>query len=437
LVVLLCPSLGAVGCSPVTEESSPGSSEESRVADSRLQGRQVDPPVSAPAFAPSLTVGEQEIFLSWLEKRDGDDDSVSHRLRFSKLTGGVWSTPSTIAEGANFFANWADIPKVIQSSGGTLFAHWLAKTAKDTYAYSINMARSGDAGVSWQKLGTLNDDSSPTEHGFVSYVREGAGVRAFWLDGRAMVNDGGSMALRTAYVHERIESSELLDKRVCDCCSTDAAIVRGMPTVVFRDRSPEEIRDISVIQGSIRAAGAKPDDLAPHAAKFQWSDSSPVSEDGWEIAGCPVNGPEIAVDDDSTAVAWFTGSGDEPKVAVAFSSGNGIDFGEPVVIDADVPLGRVDVIMAGTDTAVVSWLASNQDQAAEVRLQSVSSDGRVGDPRVVARTSASRAAGVPKMVRSGQIVYIAWVETGAEDGSKIRVREVELSALTLGENKSS
>ena len=92
--------------------------------------------------------------------------------------------------------------------------------------------------------------------------------------------------------------------------------------------------------------------------------------------------------------------------------------------------------MADADQAVVSWLAAGED-GAEVRLQVVSSDGKVGTSRVVARTSASRAAGVPRMVRSGELLYVAWVETGADSGSRLRVREIELSSLTSDGSRSS
>lgn len=401
-----------------------------------MVGRGLDPPAAASAFAPNLELGDQKLILSWLEKSRAEDGSIENRLRFSTLQSREWSAPVTIAEGPNFFANWADFPKVIEAAEGTLFAHWLAKTAEDTYAYSVNLARSDDGGITWNSLGILNDDSTPTEHGFVSYVRERTGIRAFWLDGRATLQEGGSMSLRTAYVNETVERSELLDDRVCDCCSTDAAIVAGRPAVVFRDRSANEIRDISIIRSVTSRLGGRSDSESEGTGGSEWSDSTPVSADGWEIAGCPVNGPEMAAHGDLTAVAWFTASGDQPQVAVTFSSNGGVDFGAPLVIDAAGPLGRVDVVMDGADGAVVSWLAAGDDKA-EVSLQRVSVDGRISTPLVVARTSASRAAGVPRLVRFGELLYIAWVETGNAAGSRLRVREIELSSLTLGEPRSS
>jgi len=71
----------------------------------------------------------------------------------------------------------------------------------------------------------------------------------------------------------------LLDDRICDCCDTDAVLdAAGHPVIVYRDRSGTEVRDISMV----RRTGDG------------WSAPAPVFEDGWTIAGCPVNGPAMA-----------------------------------------------------------------------------------------------------------------------------------------------
>ena len=46
---------------------------------------------------------------------------------------------------------------------------------------------------------------------------------------------------------------------------------------VYRDRTEAEIRDIAIVR----------------LVDGIWSDPALVSADGWEIAGCPVNGPAI------------------------------------------------------------------------------------------------------------------------------------------------
>jgi hypothetical protein len=393
---------GPIPNPPVDETPSPSATAE---------WRQLDPPASSQAFAPNLAVTGDQVVHTWLERVDLGEGGVGHRLLFSRLAD-TWTAPVVIAAGDDFFANWADLPGVVAAADGSLTAHWLAKTGEETYAYSIFLARSTDGGVSWTPLGRLNDDDTPTEHGFVSYVAADDGVRAFWLDGRAMA-EGGPMSLRTAVITDQVGPDEVLDERVCECCSTDAAMTSTGPVVVARDRSESEIRDISIVR---RVDG-------------DWSRAQPIHADAWQIDGCPVNGPEIAADGDLVAVAWFTAAGAEPRVQMAISHDAGASFGRPVLIDGEGPLGRVDVVLDGKE-AVVSWLAFGTEMG-EVRLRRVAADGTSGPPVTVARTAATRAAGFPRLVRHSDLLYLAWVDVGDGEMSRIRLREIGVSAIPM------
>ena len=370
-------------------------------------GRRIDPPAAAGSLAPNLTVAGDRIVASWLEPLAGD----RHRLRVSRLDDTGWGAPVTVAEDEGFFANWADLPAVAESGDGSLVAHWLAKTAADTYAYSIFLARSLDGGDSWMDLGRLNDDDTPTEHGFVSYAPDGGGLRAFWLDGRQM-EGGGPMGLRTARIGEAVGASEVLDGRVCECCSTDAAATAAGPLVVYRDRSGDEVRDTSLVRSE----------------DGDWTAPEVAVADGWTLAGCPVNGPAIDAAGDTVALAWFTGAGDNPRVQMAFSRDGGATFDRSLLIDADGPAGRVDVALDGAGGAVVAWLAIAAD-VGSLRLRRLSDDGRMGEPLEVAVTGAARASGFPRLVRLDGTLYLAWVDTLAADGHHIRALALPLDDL--------
>jgi hypothetical protein len=337
--------------------------------------------------------------LTWLEPLDAADRSKGYSLRFSRLAQGGWSSPTTIASGAGFFANWADFPGVGVGNDGTLVAHWLEKTGPDTYAYAVKLARSPDGGATWQSAGVLHGDAVDAEHGFVSWVDDSRGARAFWLDGREMPT-GGAMALRTRLLGE---AEHVLDPRVCECCQTDAASTDAGPIVVYRDRSDTEVRDIYAVRRT--ASG--------------WSEPVRVADDGWEIPGCPVNGPAVAAAGKKVAVAWFTGGDPGPRVQLAWSQDGGASFGKPVAIDADNPLGRVDLVLDDDGDALVAWYARDATGAG-LRLRRVGADGKLGPPASVAATSAERASGFPRMVRLGGELYIAWVEAGPP--SQVQVR---------------
>ncbi len=413
-LLLICAGAWAGACAgPSREDPQPSPAVADEAVAAAL--RELDPPAASDAFAPNLAIAGGNVVATWLERLaslDGEEGPRRHRVRFARLEGDAWGAPSTIAEGDDFFANWADFPGVVGGGDGALYAHWLAKTGSETYAYSIFLARSADGGASWEPLGVLNDDATPTEHGFVSYLPETDGVRAFWLDGRAMAA-GGAMALRTAAISEAGPGpAEILDDRVCECCSTGAARTALGATVVYRDRSLGEVRDVSVVR---RLAEG-------------WTAPAPLHGDGWKIPGCPVNGPEIDAAGDLAAVAWFTAPGETPQVRLAFSEDGGASFGEPVGIDTEGPVGRVDVVLDAAGDALVSWLATD-GEGGEVRIRRIGRDGSAGPPLAAAATAASRAAGFPRLVRRGDRLYLAWTEVAGEAPSRVRLLDLPVTAV--------
>ena len=81
--------------------------------------------------------------------------------------------------------------------------------------------------------------------------------------------------------------------------------------------------------------------------KGRWAEPRTLSADGWEIQGCPVNGPSVSADGRKVAVAWFTAAKETPRVKVIFSTDAGATFGQPIQVDEANPVGRVDVSILG------------------------------------------------------------------------------------------
>lgn len=349
-----------------------------------------DPPAPVGAAAHRLTHGHDGPILSWLQ-----GGTAGVQLCWVRLGEDGWGEPGVVTEQRKMVANWADVPAVVEGGDGALYAHWLLPVGDSPEWYDIRVFRSADEGQTWTDLGTLNDDGVEAEHGFVSYVPDERGVRAYWLDGRATREEGdggnpGPMSLRTAIIGEAIEPSELLDERVCDCCTTGAAMTDAGPVVVYRDRADGDVRDIGIAGGA--AGGGRL-----------------VHEDGWVIPGCPVNGPSVDAAGGTVAVAWYTGADNRARVLAAISTDGGATFGPPVVVDdthgAAVPLGRVDVVLDG-DEAVVSWLA-NKRLEGTIKLQRVSATGLVGEAMAVSPMDTGRLSGFPQMeVFDGRVVLV-------------------------------
>jgi len=89
-------------------------------------------------------------------------------LKFSHWKARGWSRPRQIAQGDNWFVNWADFPSLSALADGTLVAHWLQKSSAGTYSYDVKLSLSHNRGRTWSKPVSPHRDGTPTEHGFVS-----------------------------------------------------------------------------------------------------------------------------------------------------------------------------------------------------------------------------------------------------------------------------
>jgi len=364
--------------------------------------------------------------LTWHEPMD-DGRSA---LRLAVRTDGTWSTPVTVTERDNFFVNWADFPSLVELNDGTWVVQWLEKVASASYAYHVKLAMSRDRGASWSAPIVPHRDDSPQEHGFVSMVAlPDGGLALVWLDGRNMAAAhgaaAGDMSIRTTTVGADGSLGEevLLDDRTCECCQT--ALVqtpRGL-VAAYRDRSPEEVRDIAIVR---RVNGA-------------WTEPVMVADDYFVYPGCPVNGPQLAATGDTVAIAWFAAPevdvGDvdsddsesssqasgrrDAKVQVAFSLDGGATFGAPARVDLGDPLGRVEIETLPDGSALAVWV-ERTEAAAAILARRVRPDGRMDAEWQVSPTAEARASGFPRMVRLGDEIVIAYRLVGDDGGVRVR-----------------
>ena len=226
---------------------------------------------------------------------------------------------------------------------------------------------------------------------------------AVWLDGREMKAHGndhggehGNMTLRYVKIKRdgTLTDEAILDAKVCECCQTSAALTDEGPVVVFRDRSDQEMRDISIVR----------------LKNGKWTAPRAIHDDGWKLNGCPVNGPAVAATGNKVAVAWFTTINDKPQVRLAFSADSGESFGTPITIDDGNPVGRVEALMLEDGSTLVCWL-EKAPGSGSVRLRRVWPDGKTAESIAVAPSGTARSNGFPQMVRSGNSLVFAWVST--------------------------
>lgn len=292
------------------------------------------------------------LYTSWLEPlADG-----GHALRVARFDreADAWMAPVTIASGTNFLVNGADTPTIAAGLRGQVAAVWYENG--EGHAYHAVTATSTDQGATWSEPSVLSTESDVTEFAVLAPLLNGKWL-AIWLDGRAHVS-GGPMQLRSRLLGSE-EPDTLIDERTCDCCNLALTVLpNGAVLLAYRDRSDDEIRDIAYQRYS----------------RGQWSPARAPGEDGWEIAGCPVNGPALSRRGAHVAAAWFTAAHGEPKVMTARSSniGNSWNLSGSVSDGEPRPLGRVSIAVTRDGSQWISWV----ETGGALVLRRLDRDGR-------------------------------------------------------------
>ena len=359
---------------------------------------------------PSLVSGEGSLSLSWISSNEGKKST----LNFSQFKEGKWINNQTMATGSNWFVNWADFPAHAINEN-LILSSYLKKSDSGTYTYDVILSLQKLSGEKVKEDFLLNTDGVKAEHGFVSIIpNHNQGFFITWLDGRNTVDkdlDGyhKPMTIRFAEITNKgdiIDESEL-DSATCDCCQTSIAVTNKGPVVVYRDRSDKEVRDIYI------------------ARKINgiWGVPTPIHNDGWEINGCPVNGPKVASNSNNLAVSWFTVSNEKPTVNLSFSKSNGASFGTPIKINDDDAIGRVDVAFLNPQEVLVSYIEGD-DVGTYLRIKKVSIDGKVSAPITISKIDGGRNSGVPQLEILDNEAFIVWTVL---KGKKNQLKTVKLS----------
>ena len=408
LAVALSAGLGAVSATQISSGN---------WADWRPTIAQVTAPSGVNSAQPQMTVSPRGILLSWIERA-----GTRATLKFAERTPTGWSPATTVAAGDDWFVNWADVPSVLRLDDGTLAAHWLQKSGAETYAYDVRLAHSKDDGRTWSASFTPHHDGTKREHGFASlFQMPGAGLGLIWLDGRAMgsaeghdahgANEGAMSVRYGTFDRAWKQTSEMpVDLRVCECCPTTAAMTSEGPIVAYRNRTEDEIRDIYVSR----------------LENGKWTDGTPVHDDHWKIAACPVNGPMLSARNRSVVLAWFTVKDDVGHAYAAFSSDAGRTFGTLIRLDETSALGRVDVALLPDGSALATWIEF-ADQQSSFSMRRVDPSGRTSPMTAVTAISGARASGYPRIAFDRHEVVFAWTEDQAGQ-SLVRTAAARLPA---------
>jgi hypothetical protein len=304
--------------------------------------------------------------LSWIEAEKDD----SYTLKYAIRHGAQWTEARTIAAHRQFFRQPAELPEVISLSDGTLVAHWVESPndGSDTEFSYVSVAHDG---VKWTAPVIIHKDRSKVQHGLASIVASGDGEASIlWLE--ALKGEDGPVSLKRTVVSAegKVLKEESLDNDVCTCCPTSVVKTAKGLLVAYRDHTPEDIRDISVM----RLEGGK------------WSAPKNINPDKWKINACPTNAAAATARGDKVAIAWFTGAQGMPREQIVFSSDGGVTFGKPVLLSTGRSFGYTSIALDEQGGALVSWLEAGGDDA-RILLRPVSAAGVAGPVVEVAKGS--------------------------------------------------
>lgn len=359
------------------------------------------PPVQKGSSEPSVVATDNGLILSWMEPYEGDI-----LLKMSLHNGIRWSSPKTIANGQDWFVNWADFPAIIANEN-SLFTYILEKSASSTYAYDVMYLVSKDLGNTWTNPQKLHQDTVSAEHGFVSAIPYKDGFYVSWLDGRNTINDA-PMTIRGVYVDGEggLNAAAEIDASACDCCQTTMALVNNKPSTFYRDRTNEEIRDIyySIMLDS------------------NWTEPQSLNADEWNIPGCPVNGPRATTFNNITAVAWFTGANEEEKVKLKILSDAEAGFGDEIIVDSPNALGRVDIQM-DSSKIYITYL-TKLDNRTSIKLSIYDLNGLLLESELIATVKPDRGTGFPRMALWHEQLIITWTDI---DEMKVKILKYPLN----------
>jgi hypothetical protein len=299
-------------------------------------------------------------------------------------------------------------------------------------ASTIRLARSADGGKTFGAARELQRSKAPGNRGWATLTTDNrGGVHALWLDHRghadraagethhhehdtttskAPVTDGSAMALRSGLYYSNGSSEQELVKGVCYCCKTAlAAGPDGTLFAAWRHVYAGNIRDIAFTTsrdgGRTFAAPAR------------------VSDDRWQLNGCPEDGPALAVDASGTAhIVWPTvvTQPEAHKALFYATTSDGTRFTARTRVS---PMGRniahPQLVVGPSGEIAVFWdeIVNGRRRVFLSRKTSASSFG----PAEALSDTTSTSYPVP-VIADGAFV-VAWTEGGGDE-SRIVVRRV-------------
>lgn len=348
----------------------------------------------------------------WLIWMAGGQISVAR----SEDGGRTLSTPAQVTQG-KLDLDWGPDarPKIALDDQGAIAVTF--STFRDkAFNGEVFTSRSTDGGKTFAAPRPITESAESQRFEALGFSGDGT-LFAAWLDKRNRVPvqqaggkyDGAALFFASSKDGGSTYSQAALAvDNTCECCRLGLAFdPSGHPVVVFRNIFAGGIRDHAIVTFN--------DQGAPGPAYR-------VSEDDWQVAACPHQGPSLSIAPSGTYhVVWYTNGKNRKGLFYAQSRDGGKSFSRPMPIgDPGRAPSRPYVITSSQGTTMV-WKEFDGEKTS-VNLMTSHDDGRRWSaPRMIAATSDS--SDHPLLVSDGRRTYLSWM-TKAE-GYRLQTIEDE------------
>lgn len=427
-------ALTACGCSRAKHVEKGGAAAADTAAAPRQTNAASAVRVSAEkteAAEPAAAAGRDgTVYVAWVEHRGREADVwLAHYDGEAKPLG----QPVRVNPNAGEATAWrGDAPTVAVAPDGTVYIGWAARDDAAPHASTLYLSASRDGGRSFNPPSKVNDDARPGVHGMHSLAVAGDGrVYVAWLDERDIQPKAADPAKAPSHMHTEsnrevyfasssdggrtFSPNRKVATEVCPCCKTSLAVGDdGRVYAGWRQVVPGDFRHIAV--------------ASSNDGGQTFSTPAVVSDDRWEIQGCPVSGPALSAGaDGALRVLWYTaGEAGKPGFYWSESLDGGRTFsprrtlsemggrGTPVLLkDAG---GGLKAVWEGSDGTTAVTLSA-----------SLGGDGRPSEPATLATGGA-----LPAAAEVGGQLFVAYIG-GGEDGHTVWLTRAAAAAEPAGE----